>query len=104
MGERRLGEAPLDLFEEKPQIERLGDPRTGERGGSDSVDVPAGAAENDAMRAARSGLLEPSEQLAPGDVGHSKVGDHEDKRSLVRQAQPFGAIRGERDLEIQPAK
>lgn len=100
----RLGKTSLDLLEEGPQIERLGDPRAGKRWRSDPVDIFAGAAENDAMRAARPGLLEGPEHLAAGHMGHAEVGDDEGKGLFVRQAQPFGAIRGERDVEIQSAK
>jgi hypothetical protein len=101
---RGLGKAPLDLLEEQPKIERLGDPPADEMRRGDPIDVLSDAAENDAMRPARSGLLEGSKHLAAGHVGHPKVGDHEGKWFLVRQAQAVGTIRGERNLEIQPAK
>lgn len=104
MMDLRLAEAPLDLFEEQPQIERFWDPCTGERGGSDPVDELADAAENDAMRPPRAGLLERSQHLAARHMGHFEVGDDEGKQLFVRQAQAFSAIRGERNLEIQPAK
>jgi len=100
----RLVKTPLDLLEEGAQIERLGDPGAGKRWRSDPVDIFAGAAENDAVRAARPGLLEGPEHFAAGHMGHAKVGDDEGKRLFIRQAQPFGTVRGERDVEIQPAK
>ena len=100
----RLGKTPLDLLEEGVQVEGLGDSRADKGRRRDPVDIFTGAAEDDAMRAARPGLLEGSQHLATGHMGHPEVGDDEGKGAFVRQAQPFGAIRGERDLEIQSAK
>jgi hypothetical protein len=60
--------------------------------------------ENDAVGAAGSGLIQHPQHFAAGHVRHPQVGDHQAEPLLVRQAQPLGAIRGERYIEVKAAK